>query len=93
MPTSTLAGGTMRPKRMLKPWANMSSWPGRRLGAIVGVVDGLLDRVREGQHDDVGGLDGLGHVHDPQAGALGHGPALGAGGEAHDDAARRSRGG
>ena len=34
MATSTPAGGTMRPKRMLKPWAKNSASPSRRLGAI-----------------------------------------------------------
>jgi len=32
--TTTDIGGTMRPNRMLKPWANINSWPARRLGAI-----------------------------------------------------------
>ena len=32
--TSTPAGGVIVPKRMLKPWANISVLPGLRPGAI-----------------------------------------------------------
>ena len=28
------SGGLIRPNRMLKPWANIRSWPGRRFGSI-----------------------------------------------------------
>ena len=35
METSTSAGGVIVPKRMLKPWANISVLPGFRPGAIV----------------------------------------------------------
>ena len=36
MPTSTPSGGAIRLKWMLKPWANMSNWPGRTKDADAG---------------------------------------------------------
>ncbi len=62
-------GGWIRANRMLNPWANISSCPGRRLGSISRVVDRLLERVRDGDHDHVGGLDRLGDVLDPKPAA------------------------
>ena len=49
------------------------------------VVDALLGRVRDEDHDHVGGLDRVGDVHDPQAGVLDEPAALRPGREAHDD--------
>ena len=51
IPTSMPAGGSIRSKWMLKPWANISSWPGRRFGRDLGVVDRLLGGVRDEDHD------------------------------------------
>ena len=34
IPTSTCPAASIRPNRMLKPWANIRSWPGRRFGSI-----------------------------------------------------------
>ena len=45
MPTSTPSGGSMSPKRMLKPWANMSSCPGRSRGDVL-LVDQPLQVIR-----------------------------------------------
>ena len=44
--------------------------PGAQVRRDLGVVDRLLDRVRDRDHDDVGAFDGVRHVRDPQAGAL-----------------------
>src|SRR3989304_138278 len=83
MPTSMPAGGSMGPKWMLKPWANMGSWPvarggrearemvveaggeqeqlaGSQVGRDVRVVDALLGRVRDEDHDREGRLRCLG---------------------------------
>ena len=61
---------------MLKPWANISSWPGAQVRRDLGVVDRLLGGVRDEDHHDVGRLDRVGDVGDPQAGVLGERPAL-----------------
>ena len=49
------------------------------------VVDGLLGRVRDQDHDHVGGPNGLVDVHDPQAGIGDELAALRRRREAHDD--------
>ena len=67
-------GGSIRPNRRLKPWANIRQLPGAQVRRDLGVVHGLLRRVRHEDHDDVGGLDRVGDVGDPQAGLLGDGP-------------------
>ena len=49
------------------------------------VVDGLLGRIGDEDHDDVGRANRVGHAHDPQPGLLGKGPALRALGQPDDD--------
>ena len=66
---------------------------GAQVGLDLGVVDGLLDRVRDGDHDHVGDLGGLGDGHDLEARGLGERAALGARGQADDHAAGRCRAG
>ena len=58
---------------------------GAQVRRDLGVVDGLLGGVRDEDHDHVGRLDRVGDVHDPQAGLLGEGAALGARREPDDD--------
>ena len=59
--------------------------PGTQVRRDLGVVDGLLRRVRDEDHDDVGRLDRVGDIGDPQARLLGVGTALGPGGQPDDD--------
>ena len=49
------------------------------------VVDALLGRVRDEDHDDVRGLDRIGDIGDPEARLGGQGAAPGPGRERHDD--------
>ena len=58
---------------------------GAQVRRDLGVVDGLLRRVRHEDHDDVGRLDRVGDVGDPQARLLGVGPALRPGRQPDDD--------
>ena len=80
-----MPGGSIRPKWMLKPWANISSWPGPQVRGDLGVVDGLLGGVGDEDHDHVGGLDRVGDVDDREPGILREGAALRSGREPDDD--------
>jgi hypothetical protein len=76
MITSTVFGGRMRLKRMLKPCANASALPLRMAGLMNSLVGGLLLGVGHREHDDVGPLGGSGDAHHLQAGGLGLGGRL-----------------
>ena len=80
--TSTVVGGVMVRKRMLKPWANMRVQSGLHVGRDVGVVDPGGGLVRGEVHDDVGPLGGFGDGDDLEAGVTRAGFVGGAGAEA-----------
>ena len=58
---------------------------GGQVGLDAVLIQGGLLLVIDEDHDDVGGLGGLGSGHDGHALGLGLGPALGAVVQAHDD--------
>ena len=60
MTTSTSGGGTICPKWMLKPCANISSRAGAEVGRDLVAVDAGLDVVGHQHHDDVGLGGGVG---------------------------------
>ena len=67
MVTSTPGGGTIWPKRMLKPWANIRQSPSFRFGRHELVVGGLLLGVGQQDHDHVGLGGGVGQRQAPAA--------------------------
>ena len=85
MITSTVFGGRIRLKRMLKPWANASALPLLHVRLDELLVRRLLLGVGHRHHDDVGPLGRLGDAHHRQAGGLGLGGRLRSLAEADDD--------
>ena len=51
----------MVPKRMLKPWANISVLPLAEVGGDVVLVDLALRVIGREDHDDIGPLGGVGY--------------------------------
>ena len=70
------SGGADPPEPDVEAVGEHQQLPGPQVRRDLGVVDRLLGRVGDEDHDDVGLADGVGDVGDAQPGLLDEGPAL-----------------
>ena len=79
------------PEVNAEPMCQRQVFSGLQHRRDIGVVDSRRQLVRSQDHDDVGGLRGLTHGHDPQSGLLRLGDRSAGWLEADDDVAARVR--